>query len=188
MKRFLIIALALIAIKGIAQVKQDNPASFTGTAHFNVTYPDNSKDKWPPLVRVNSLLTYRSIPIIDPKDIGSINIEKGKDYVNKTDGIINISLNKPDIHFITIGELTQKCIPGFDFKKQPIVYVVDDKLIDDASNVAFESSYIRNIEILDHSKEAQHIGPLSNLIVLKIYTQSAPVYIKGTASPVSNDR
>jgi hypothetical protein len=91
-------------------------------------------------------------------------------------------------NLLGFGELTKKCIPGFDFKKQPVVYVIDDRLINDASDVVFESSYIRNIEILDNSKDAHNIGSLSNLIVLKIYTQSAPVYIKGTSSKASIDR
>ncbi len=187
MKRFLIIALSLIAIKSIGQVKQGSSTGSTSTPHFNVTYTDNSKDKWPPLVYVNSSLKYRSIPQIDPNDIASINIKKGKDYVNKTDGIISIELKKKNVHFITIDELTQKCVPGFDAKKQAAVYVIDDKLIDDASNVAFESSYIKNIEILDYSK-GHHTGPLSNVIVFKIYTQAAPVYVEGTSSDASIDR
>jgi hypothetical protein len=114
-----------------------------------------------------------------------MNISRGRDLVNKTDGIITISLKKPDAHFITIGELTQKCIPGFNVKKQSVVYIIDDRFIDDASDVAFESSYIKGVEITDHSKDTHQTGPLSKLIVLKIYTQSSDVYIKGDSSQVS---
>ena len=187
MRRLLIIALSLIAVKGIGQTKQVNTGS-ADTTRINIYHTDNTQDKWPPLVYVNSSLTYRSIPYIDPNDISTINISKGKDLLNKTDGIVNISLKKPDAHFITIGELTQKCIPGFDVKKQPVVYVIDDKLIDDASDVAFESSYIKGVEITDHAKDAHRTGPLSNLVVLKIYTKSSDTYIKGSSSQVSIDR
>lgn len=182
MRKFIIIILSLIAIKGIAQVKQGN------TDSVNVYHTDAVLNKWPPLVYVNSSFTYRSLPYIDPNDISTINISKGKDPVSKTDGIINISLKKADPHFITIGELTQKCVPGFDPKKQPVVYIIDDKFIDDASDAAFESSYIKSVEITDHSKDAHRTGPLSNLVVFKIYTRSSETYIKGTASQVSIDR
>jgi hypothetical protein len=187
MRRLLIIALLLITIKSIAQVKQDR-RGLTDTARINVYHTDNDQNKWPPLVYVNSSLTYRSVPYMNPNDISTMNISKGKDIANKTDGVINISLKKPDAHFISISELTQKCIPGFDAKKQPVVYVIDDKFIDDAVDVAFETSYIKGVEVLDYSKDIHHTGPLSNLIVLKIYTQSSDVYIKGAASQVSIER
>ena len=184
MRKFLIIALSLLAIKGIGQTKTVN-TGLADTTSIRIYHTDNNQDKWPPLVYVNSSLTYRSIPYIDPNDISTIHISKGKDLLNKTDGTINISLKKPDAHFITIGELTQKCIPGFDVKKQPVVYVIDDKFVDDASDVASESSYIKSVEITDHSKDVHSSGPLSNLIVLKIYTRSSAVYIEGASSQAS---
>jgi len=187
MKFFLIIALSLITLKGVAQVKQYNNSlsgKSTDTTLFNVSYTDKSNLAWPPMVYVNSLM-YHSVPCMDPNDIASIDVRKGKDFLNKTDGIIRITLKKKDVHFITIGELTQKCIPGFDAKNRIAVYSIDDKLIDDASTAVFESSYIKNIEILDYSKDSHYIGPVSNLVLIKIYTQSAPVYIKGASSEAS---
>lgn len=187
MKTFLILALPFIALKGIGQAKPDKHG-LADTTRITIFHTDNFPGKWPPLVHVNSSLTYRSIPYINPNDISTMNISKGTDLVNKTDGVINISLKKADPHFITIGELTRKCIPGFDSKKQAIVYVIDNKFIDDASDVVFESSYIKGVELNDHSKDAYYTGPFSNLVVFKIYTQSSTTYIKGASSPVSVGR
>jgi len=187
MKTFLIIALSVIAIKGIGQAKQDKQG-LPDTTRINIFHTDNVSKKWPPLVHVNSSLTYRSIPYINPNDIATMNISKGKDLVNKTDGIINISMKKADPHFITISELTEKCVPGFDAKKQAVVYVIDDKFVDDASDVVFESSYVKGVELNDHSRDVHHTGPLSNLIVFKIYTQSSTTYIKGASGQVSVDQ
>ena len=185
MKAFLIIVLSSITIKCIGQIKQSEILSSPDTTNFKITHTDNSKKDWPLAVYVNSSLIFQTLPCMDPNDVATIKIIKGKDSINKTSGTVSIELKKKGIHFIAINELTQKCIPGYDATKQPVAYVIDDKFINDASDIAFETSYIRNIEVLDYSKDTHHIGPISNLVVIKIYTKSAAVYIKGEPDKAS---
>jgi hypothetical protein len=126
-----------------------------------------------------------SMPYMDVNDIVSITVKKQADSINKIDGQIYIELKKQPYHFITINELTKKCIPDFDSKKQSIIYVVDEKFVPYAANILFDANFIRNVEILNSAQVAYSNGPAANTIVLKINTNLAQVYIHGKSSPFS---
>lgn len=130
-------------------------------------------------IRVNSLA------YIDPKDISDIKIIGGKDSINKIWGKVFVTLKKHSYHFITIENLTKRCIPNFDSKTQAVIYVLNDKLVTDTANMIFEITYIRNVEVTDGSQIKAFKGLLSSVTVLKINTGDAPIYLRGSSTPES---
>ncbi|MBS1530667.1 MAG: hypothetical protein JSU01_10190 [Bacteroidetes bacterium] len=151
--------------------------------YIKIYHSKNNVD-FPPAYYVDSVRA-KSMSYIDPKDITDIKIFSGIDSVNKTKGKIYVTLKKHSYHLITIEELTKRAIPNFDSKTEPIIYFVDDKLVTDTTGLKFEITHIRDVEVIDGSQIKAFKGLLSNIIVLKINTGNAPIYIRGNTTPAS---
>ena len=210
MRAILLIIFILISFTGFAQVKKDSSSdaiymrstksSDSALANYRLlkdntkaidsTYikiyhsKDYADTGFPPAYFIDSVRA-QSMSYLNPKDILDIKVVGGKDSVNKTNGKIYITLKKHPYHFITIEELTKRCIPNFDSKTQPVIYMWDDKLVTDTTNMKFEITYIRDVEVIEGSQIKAFKGLLAGVIILKINTNDAPIYLRGNTTPVS---
>ena len=207
MRAALLILLSIIFFTSSAQVRRDTimsgskmnaksvklsdlPAKrsellsgVTDSTFIDIYHSDKQEGiDFPPAMFVDSVRV-KSIPIINANDIIDLKVYGGRDSINKTHGKIYITLKKRSYHFITIEDLTKRAIPNFDKKTQPVIYLVDDKLITDTAGMTFEITHIRNVEVVDGSNIKAFQGLLSNVILIRINTESAPNYIKGSPSP-----
>ena len=210
MRTIILTILLFVSFIGFAQVKEDSSMRKTSpkrnnlsaldqlpdysillkdnkepidSNYINIYYSTNSTN-FPIAIYMDSLRV-SSLSVIDPKDILDVKIIKGIDSINKINGKVFVTLKKHLHHFITIAELTKRCIPNYDSKVQPIIYMVDDKLITDITNMMFEITYIRDIEVVEGSQIKAFAGLLSNVTLLKIYTKSAGIVLRGNPTLVS---
>lgn len=190
MKPTFLIIFLLAFLGGFAQTKKDSSAGvfvfidkpkIIDSNYIRIYHSKANPDTGlPPAYYIDSVRV-QSLPNFNPKDILDIKIHSGIDSISKTNGKIFIALKKHSYHFISIEELTKRCIPNFDSKSQAVIYLLNDKLISDTTDMKFEITYIRSVEVTDGSQIKAFKGILSGVIVLKIYTGDASdtsIYIR----------
>ena len=178
MKIILYITLSFIPFFGLSQVKIDSTA-------LKVFYPKTLQNKSSHTVYSLDSTKMPSMPYMDPADIMSIEVKKPTDSINKMGNSIYIKLKKHPYHFITIDDLTKKCVPNFDRQTQAVIYVIDEKFVPYSADIIFETTFIKYIEVLSSSQIKYFNGSLSDVIMLMISTKFAPVYLHGTSSEFS---
>src|SRR3569833_961282 len=132
----------------------------TDSTFIDIYHSDKQEGiDFPPAMFVDSVRV-KSIPIINANDIIDLKVYGGRDSINKTHGKIYITLKKRSYHFITIEDLTKRAIPNFDKK-----------------------THIRNNEKKNKTNKKTKQGKHTKKKLIRINTESAPVYIKGSPTP-----
>jgi hypothetical protein len=92
---------------------------------------------------------------LDPDNIKEIYVIKNRDssIFGETVGTICINSKKRNRKWICLSDIKSNTIDSINLKNRiQIVYLIDDKFIQDTSNVRIENTCITNIEILKEDK------------------------------------
>jgi hypothetical protein len=131
-----------------------------------------SKSKLPPVIFINTQQINYAITYLDVNNVASISIVK--DTLNKTGGFIYITMKNPSRLPLTLFDITRA--QGATGAKK-ILYIIDDKVILDTSNIRIDSSIIVDVQNVN-SSDISYLGTSTDafdiLLISTIYKFNQP--------------
>ena len=184
MKNIILVLLLFIGFIGKGQVKATVPARQLLTPK--------------PVYLIDSIkVDERYLKYIDPEEIASLNVFK--DALNYHDGAVFIQLKEKGLlerlmhsKWLSLGEIAGQNIKVAD-KQKPVLYLVDEKLLTDTSNVRIPVICLNKVSIVKASETEYFKTALPDVLIMMIATKPLSdkppsVIIRGDAAVATNPR
>jgi hypothetical protein len=167
MKTIITIFLAIITLTGNAQIK----SPFAEKKSLPAYFLDSVKID-------NAYLTY-----LNPDDIAAVNVYKdAKLYPNgavfialKDHTIVNKLLNDK---LLSLNDIFKANVHEPD-RRKPVVYLINDELLTDTSNIRIPSIFVKYVTIVKASETPYFKTALPNILLMKISTRPPTIRLRG---------